>query len=400
MSAGVPRSGDQARADAGPRADRDYYRWIEKSARIPGGRHAQVLTRAALGNPADELGLAELVARMLQDARGNVLDYGCGHGLLALALAHSNAGAHLTLADDNCVAAEAARRTMERSGIGAPVECLDLPPAGPFDHVAMRLGPGRERARVLMRAGWNALSPGGGLTLAALNEQGARSIMADAAELFGPPFERRAMRHGLGATFVRAPDAVSPLPLPPAQVVTASIKGVELRVAAMPGVFAAGRIDGGTRALLEAIEVAGVASCLDLGSGSGIIGAWLAASIPRAQIVMVDSSATAVACSRRTLELNGLANARVMLGDVLEPLRGQHFDLIACNPPFHRGGATEHAIAAEMIRAAHEVAAAGARFYLVANRFLRYEAIMERHWPGFATLAQNGRFKVLRGVAS
>jgi 16S rRNA (guanine1207-N2)-methyltransferase len=75
------------------------------------------------------------------------------------------------------------------------------------------------------------------------------------------------------------------------------------------------------------------------------------------------------------------------------------FDVIACNPPFHRGAKTEYEIAIEMIRSARSLAAPSAHFYLVANQFLGYETQMRRYWPNFSTVYEAAGYKVFRAIA-
>jgi methylase of polypeptide subunit release factors len=68
---------------------------------------------------------------------------------------------------------------------------------------------------------------------------------------------------------------------------------------------------------------------LDLGTGSGYVGIYLA--LRGWQVEAVDISPRALALARRNAERNGVA-PRIYASDLFSDVRGQ-FDVIACNPP-------------------------------------------------------------------
>jgi 16S rRNA (guanine1207-N2)-methyltransferase len=76
----------------------------------------------------------------------------------------------------------------------------------------------------------------------------------------------------------------------------------------------------------------------------------------------------------------------------------QRFDLVVTNPPFHHGGIQTTAIAEHFIRQAAQVLRPGGRFYLVANRFLKYEPVLHAHFNTVEEVGGNTRFKVVRAL--
>jgi release factor glutamine methyltransferase len=74
-------------------------------------------------------------------------------------------------------------------------------------------------------------------------------------------------------------------------------------------------------------------SVLDIGTGSGCIAVALACRLPGASVTAVDISSAALVVARRNAERNGVA-VEFLLGSLLEPLAGRHFDLIISNPPY------------------------------------------------------------------
>jgi release factor glutamine methyltransferase len=74
---------------------------------------------------------------------------------------------------------------------------------------------------------------------------------------------------------------------------------------------------------------------LDLCTGSGAIALALARELPAARVVATEISAAAAALARRNAERNALADRiEVRVGDLWEPVSGEHFDLVVANPPY------------------------------------------------------------------
>lgn len=77
-------------------------------------------------------------------------------------------------------------------------------------------------------------------------------------------------------------------------------------------------------------------TALDLGTGSGALA--VAAARTAGRVVAVDVNPEAVRCARVNLLLNRVDDhAEVRHGELFEPVAGQRFDRILCNPPFYRG---------------------------------------------------------------
>ncbi|HEX7736670.1 MAG TPA: methyltransferase [Ktedonobacteraceae bacterium] len=162
--------------------------------------------------------------------------------------------------------------------------------------------------------------------------------------------------------------------------------------------FAGGKMDEGTSLLLEVLEVHVTESALDLGCGSGFIGAYIAERATRGRVTLVDASLTSVAAARRLIVERNLSNASVLPSDGIQAVSEERFTLIATNPPFHLGGIQTTAVAERFIREAARVLLPRGRFYLVANRFLRYEPVLHECFAEVVEVAGTSRFKVLRAT--
>ncbi len=74
--------------------------------------------------------------------------------------------------------------------------------------------------------------------------------------------------------------------------------------------------------------------CLDLGTGSGVIGICLAKYLPRVVVTAVDISADALALAQENAALNGVTNrVNFLQSDWFEVVEGK-YDLIVSNPPY------------------------------------------------------------------
>lgn len=113
---------------------------------------------------------------------------------------------------------------------------------------------------------------------------------------------------------------------------------------------------------------------------------------------MVDVSLAAVAAARQAMLESGLKNVRVLPSDGAEAVREQRFDLVATNPPFHQGGIQTTAIAERFIREAAQVLRHQGRFYLVANRFLKYEPTLHAYFQVVEEVGGDKRYKVLKAT--
>ena len=74
---------------------------------------------------------------------------------------------------------------------------------------------------------------------------------------------------------------------------------------------------------------------VDVGAGSGAIAVALAHALPLAQITATEISPPALAVAKVNAARNGVAERiRFLEGDLLQPVAGEVFDLVAGNPPY------------------------------------------------------------------
>lgn len=163
-------------------------------------------------------------------------------------------------------------------------------------------------------------------------------------------------------------------------------------------VFSEGKLDEGTRLLLDALEVHVTDVALDLGCGAGVIGLYIAQKARKGQVTMVDVSLAAVAASQQAITESGLSNLYALPSDGIQAVRDQRFDLVVTNPPFHMGGVQTTQTAERFIRESAQVLNPRGRFYLVANRFLKYEPTLRSCFQDVEEVSGDSRYKVLRAT--
>jgi 16S rRNA (guanine1207-N2)-methyltransferase len=159
--------------------------------------------------------------------------------------------------------------------------------------------------------------------------------------------------------------------------------------------FAEGKLDEGTRLLVESLEVHATDITLDIGCGAGYIGMRIAHAASKGHVTMVDASLVAVDAARNMVEQSDMTNVQVLASDGTQAVKAQRFDLIVTNPPFHLGGIQTIEIGERFIREAAQVLRPRGRFYLVANRFLKYEPTMRACFHTVEEVGGNTRYKVL-----
>lgn len=293
----------------------------------------------------------------------------------------------LLLAEDNIAVCEQARAAVKGLGRAGPrlryvafhEYALHEAPAT-MDTAAMNIlyQPNNAWMQYGVQLAAYALKVGGRLYIEGAKDRGILSLGKRVQEIFGN---------------------LETLEISKGQRVICAVKGEGEAAELVPpelAAFAGGKMDEGTSLLLDSLEVRATDIALDLGCGAGFIGAHIAERASKGQVILVDASLASVAAARKLLDERGLTNAQALASDGIQAVRDQRFSLVATNPPFHLGGIQTTAIAERFIREAAHVLHPRGRFYLVANRFLKYEPVLRECFGALEEVGGNTRFKVLR----
>jgi 16S rRNA (guanine1207-N2)-methyltransferase len=168
---------------------------------------------------------------------------------------------------------------------------------------------------------------------------------------------------------------------------------LHLTLATDSGVFSPGRLDPGTRLLLESAPPPPPAGdLLDLGCGYGPLALVLAKRAPEARIWAVDVNSRALALCEGNVDAAGLANVSCLPAD--DPGLPASYQLIWSNPPIRIGKPALHAMLAGWLARL----APGAAAYLVVQRNLGSDSLQrwlaESGWTATRFAARAG-YRVL-----
>src|SRR6266480_1923517 len=226
-----------------------------------------------------------------------------------------------------------------------------------------------------------ALKPGGRLYVVGAKDRGVLSIAKRMQTLFGN-LETLAISKGQRVVCSHVEN-------------NSSARSTNQFPDLLPTTFAEGKLDEGTRLLVDALEVHTTDIALDIGCGAGYLGMHIAHVASKGHVTMVDASLVAVDVARNMVEQSGMTNVQVLASNGIQAVKAQRFDLIVTNPPFHLGGIQTTEIGERFIREAAQVLRPRGRFYLVANRFLKYEPTMRTCFHSVEEVGGNTRYKVL-----
>jgi 16S rRNA (guanine1207-N2)-methyltransferase len=319
----------------------------------------------------------------------------------ALPLAIARKSAAVDVYDESFSALQRLRQQMAARHAGSHLTvCEDVfPPSdSSFDVALMVVPKGRDFARAQLWSALKALRPGGKLYIAGPSDGGAKTVLTDAAVLFGSSttvnYKRR---HRIGVAI--RPEVIPDYPWGHdpmlMQQQTINAPGGAVEITTMPGVFSWQHLDDGTALLLEELNVQADQDVLDVGCGNGIIG--VVAAKQAKSVMMIDDNLLAIRCARSSIAANQLGNADVLASDVYNEVVGQQYDLIVSNPPFHKKFDVNTNVAYRMIRGAKAMLRGGGRLVIVANAFLNYEQVMSENFAKTRVITRNNRFIVIEG---
>lgn len=271
----------------------------------------------------------------------------------------------------------------------APRADLPEPPDGPFDVVVARVPRGRAGLGLLVEILSTRLADGGVLRLWGGNDEGIRAASRDLSAWFDDVGDGAAVGHGR-VLLARSPrsggrDRVAAA----VELFEVEALGRRVVVHGLPGLFAHGRLDEGSRLLLDAVGLAGDGEeWLDVGCGPGTLGA-----VRGGRWTGVDADVWAVAAARHGFPLH-----RVILGDRCLPAaaHGSGYDRVVSNPPLHVGSADSSAVAAWLASDAGRVLSPRGELVVVTPRRVPFGAWCERYFRDVGVLREHAGYRVWR----
>jgi 16S rRNA (guanine1207-N2)-methyltransferase len=263
--------------------------------------------------------------------------------------------------------------------------------AARLDSMVMLSPPGAVERRYVLALTLRALELGGALVVMAPKDKGGSRLRKE-LESFGCEVIEDARRHHRICTVARP----------------AALIGVDEAIAAggprlletlglwsQPGIFSYDRIDPGSAMLAKALpRLSGRGA--DLGSGIGVLAHPVFNSRAVESLDLVDIDRRAVEVARRNVADPRASFHWADVADGEPPLAD--LDFVVMNPPFHDAGTEDRRLGQQFIRRASQVLRKGGVCWLVANRHLPYEKVLDEHFTRVRVAEEANGYKVFEAT--
>jgi 16S rRNA (guanine1207-N2)-methyltransferase len=174
---------------------------------------------------------------------------------------------------------------------------------------------------------------------------------------------------------------------------------IDGRFWSQPGMFSWDEIDAGSALLVEHLPANLSGRGADLGAGWGYLSYEVMSRCPDVvSIDLYEADREALEAARRNLgQLRTKSPCRPhgFWCDVPSELMEGRHDFVVMNPPFHDGRAADHKLGSKFIATAARALRAEGELWMVANRHLPYEQVLEETFNEKRLITQDERFKVL-----
>ncbi|HCS26773.1 MAG TPA: rRNA methyltransferase [Spongiibacteraceae bacterium] len=319
------------------------------------------------------------------------------------------AGPGLLLADEQCTEpppnaanvqvlthrVDVARR-FEAAGFSCVLNDFLLPAVLPAS-VYYRVSKEKPLVHYLLNAVLAALPIGGRLLLSGYKGDGTKTYIEKACAMVGAS---KSVEKGAGGALLAIIEKrKQPVTtLDDSGYAELQLINAELSLFSKPGIYGWKKIDSGSALLAEQIPAlldtmpARPASVLDLGCGYGYLSVIARQYLPEARFVATDNNVTALLACAKNFDVHNIA------GDTLADDCGaaitEKFDLIVCNPPFHKGFDVHGDLTLQFLQSAQARLKRGASAVFVVNQFIGLEQRAKQLFGECRLLAERDGFKV------
>lgn len=162
-----------------------------------------------------------------------------------------------------------------------------------------------------------------------------------------------------------------------------------------PGCFSADGPDPASDLLGDRLPAKLGRRVVDLGSGWGYLAVRILERPDVEHLDLVEAFAPAHDCAQQNVSD---PRAKCHWADALNWRPETPADAVVMNPPFHSGRSADPELGRAFLSAAARILAPHGALWMVANRHLPYEEVLDQKFAEWSEVAGNGRFKVLRAA--
>lgn len=255
-----------------------------------------------------------------------------------------------------------------------------------LDEIAIRAPAGVVERRFALAHALRALKVEGRLTVFGPKDRGGLRLKKE-LEAFGCVVGESSKRHNRICVALRPTE-----PTGLAEAIAAGApRQAEGDLWTQPGVFSWDRLDPGTALLLKTLPpLSGVGA--DFGCGIGWLSKAVLTSPKVTKLNLIDLDRRAIDAAVRNIEdpradfiWDDARQASARLGSL---------DFVVTNPPFHETGGEDRSLGQAFIKTAAASLRKGGDLWLVANRHLPYEAILNEHFAKVKLAGETNGYKV------
>ena len=167
-----------------------------------------------------------------------------------------------------------------------------------------------------------------------------------------------------------------------------------------PGLFAWDHVDEGSALLLKTLPNNLHGYVADLGAGWGCLSVQVLKTHENILgLEAFEADRDAVDAARRNIgNVNVPFRPKVFWQDVTQGVGDRRFDFVLMNPPFHEGREPDPTIGMKFISAAARGLKVDGQLWLVANRQLPYEELLQEVFDSTQQVTQDGNYKVIKAT--
>ncbi|MEH6558919.1 MAG: methyltransferase [Oceanicoccus sp.] len=272
-------------------------------------------------------------------------------------------------------------------------------PASSLDVIYYRVSKEKAVVHYIINAASRCLRQGGELVLAGYKNDGIKTYLTKATALLGELGEKQrgSKTATMAALLRRETDGELLDDKGYRSLTTLAFEGVDF--VTKPGIFGWNKIDQGSQLLVDQLadEIALMRSppqtIVDLGCGYGFISV-MASRIVNAEFIASDNNMAAINACTENFRQQGVSGS-VVVDDCAAGIQLEA-ELVLCNPPFHQGFDIEDQLTEKFLLASTRLLAGNGVALFVVNRFIPLERKATKLFKQVETIADNGRFKVVR----